>query len=322
MIILLYGKDSFRGRRQLRKMMDKFKTDRDPDGFNTVRIDARTEPDKLLQHLLTPAFLAEKRMVVVENLLASKEKELQVEVLQKIEQKAIPDTSVIVFWEGAERFKAGEAKRLLARLQQEKYVQKFDPLIGAKLTAWMEEQIKELGGRASKHALFHITRQVNSDTWHARSLIEQLAAYKQGQEIELKDVHLFMEEKADDNIFNLVDAIVGKQTKNVYAMIQEQYRQGKDAQYVFAMILRQFRILIQLRDLYDREDVMQSAAMAAKVDLHPFVVKKSLPFVKRYSLEQLKYVYQELLDLDTRIKTGSGRPGLLLDLFVARICAA
>lgn len=85
------------------------------------------------------------------------------------------------------------------------------------------------------------------------------------------------------------------------------------------MILRQFRILLELRDLYEREDISQSNVLAEKTGLHPFVVKKSFSFVKRYSYEKLKDVYEQLLEMDIKIKTGQGEPSLLLDMFVGRV---
>jgi DNA polymerase-3 subunit delta len=138
-------------------------------------------------------------------------------------------------------------------------------------------------------------------------------------EITLPDVQLFLDEKADDSIFNLVDAIVAGQAKKAYEMIQEQYRKGEDAGYVFAMLLRQFRILLEIRDLYEREDNLQSDALAKKLGLHPFVVKKSLPFVKRYTLQNLKDIYQKLLDIDVKTKTGLGDQSLMLDVFIGQI---
>ena len=98
--------------------------------------------------------------------------------------------------------------------------------------------------------------------------------------------------------------------------MREQYRLGKDPGYIFVMILRQFKILLELRDLYEREDKLTSDQIAKKLGLHPFVVKKSLPMIKRYTMAELKNIYQQLLDIDIKTKTGQGDQSLMLDLFV------
>lgn len=351
MILFLYGADTFRSREQLKKMIEKFKKDRDPEGLNAVSLDCqKEEAGKIWEQILATPFLAEKRMVVLENLLLSKDKELLAGIKEKIENKKLSDATVLVFWEGGDKAKGKEAENLFKCLVKEKYCSKFDLLTGAKLSAWIVQAMKERGGKIEPAAVQYLAQNVGGDMWRLNSLIDQLVAYviarrsqsddaaiqssngagsprpdvasglaMTGREIDLADVQLFLDEKADDSIFNLVDAVVAGRSKEAYKMIREQYRLGEDAQYIFAMLLRQFRILLELRDMYDREDNLSSEQLAKKLSLHPFVVKKSLVFVKKYSLDKLKIIYQRLLDLDIKTKTGQGDQSLLLDVFVGGV---
>ena len=322
MIIFLYGPDTFRSRRQLKKMTEKFKADRDPEGLNVAVLDVdKTDFGMVMEQILSMPFLAEKRMVVLENILsATKKGDLQEEILKRIEEKTSPEENVYVFWEGTGKPKTKVGKELLSRLLKEKYAQEFPELSGPKLSAWIDVEVEEKKGKISKHALQLLVQNTGSDMWLVNSLVEQLIAYKGTDEIQTEDVNLFTEANIDDSIFNLVDAIVAGQTKEVYKMIRQQYKIGKDPHYIFSMLLRQFRILLELRDIYDREDNVQSDVLAKALGLHPFVVKKSLPFVKKYDLKTLKDIYKELLNFDIKIKTGSTDPVLLLDLFVGKLC--
>ena len=322
MIIFLYGPDTFRSRRQLKKMTEKFKADRDPEGLNVAVLDVdKTDFGMVMEQILSMPFLAEKRMVVLENILsATKKGDLQEEILKRIEEKTLPEENVYVFWEGTGKPKTKVGKELLSRLLKEKYAQEFPELSGPKLSAWIDVEVEEKKGKISKHALQLLVQNTGSDMWLVNSLVEQLIAYKGTDEIQTEDVNLFTEANIDDSIFNLVDAIVAGQTKEVYKMIRQQYKIGKDPHYIFSMLLRQFRILLELRDIYDREDNVQSDVLAKALGLHPFVVKKSLPFVKKYDLKTLKDIYKELLNFDIKIKTGSTDPVLLLDLFVGKLC--
>lgn len=351
MIIFLYGPDTFRSRKQLKQMIEKFKKDRDPQGLNVVRLDAeRVEPGRILTEMLSSPFLAERRMIVVENLLTSKHEDVMQDILRRIEEKSLPESNVVVFWDAVSAPsekkkkeargpspKTKVAKELFARLQKEKYAQAFDEMTGAKLSAWIVSEVKERGGMIEKQAVQYLAQNIGNDMWRLNSLIEQLIAFngapvereplsgsplKGGRDIAVADVQLFLDEKADDNIFNLVDAIVAKQGRQAFAMIQEQYRRGEDAQYIFAMLLRQVRILLELRDLFEREDAAQSHTLADRLGLHPFVVKKSLPIVKRYTMDELRRIYGALLELDVKTKTGQGRPEVLLDVLVGRVCAS
>jgi len=321
MNIFLHGADTFRSRTQLRKMIEKFKIDRDPQGLNVVSLDCATASDgEVMEQVLATPFLAEKRMIVLENLLTATGKgDLQTEIFKRIEAKTLPEENVYIFWEGDSKPKTKVGKDLLARLLTEKYAQEFDELKGVKFGAWVATEVTDRGGKINQPAINFLVNNIGGDMWRANSLIDQLIAYKEDEEIDQEAVALFVDEKIDDNIFNLVDSIVGRQTKQVFKMIREQYRVGKDPHYIFAMILRQFRILLEMRDLFEREENMPSDLMAKKLGLHPFVVKKSLPFIKKYNLEDLKKIYSKLLDLDVKFKTSAGDPSLLLDVFVGTL---
>lgn len=322
MIIFLFGKDTFRSRQRLKQLVDKFKVDRDPQGYNVVSLDASTieKPARILEEVLAVPFLATRRCIVIERLLSSKHKEVQQEILDRITAQKIPDTNVVMLWEETDTFKTKEGKQLFEQLGKEKFTQQFDPLVGIKLSQWIVQEVKDRGGVMQSVAVQYVVNQGAGDMWRLSSLIDQLIAYANGREITLADIQLFLDEKVDDNIFNLVDAVVAKQDKKVYQMIQEQYRKGEDAQYIFAMLLRQFRILLTIRDLYDREKNISSDTVAKLLKLHPFVVKKSVPLVQRYAGDELKKIYRGLLDMDIGVKTGQGEASLLLDVLVGKIC--
>lgn len=321
MIIFLYGPDTFRSQRQLKKMVDKFKQERDPQGFNISILNcAQEKNNQILEQILATPFLAEKRMVILENLLsATKKTDLQEKILEYLEAKSLPKENIYIFWESDCKPKTNVSKNLLSRLLQEKYAQKFEIYKDTKLSAWVNQEIQERGGKISPQALEYLVKNIADDIWKLNSIIDQLISYKLEKEIELKDVELFLDEKIDDNIFNLVDALIAGQSKKVYQMIREQYRIGENPQFILSMILRQIKILLELRDLYDREDILSSDLLAKKLNLHPFVVKKSLPFVKKYNQNKLKNIYHKLLEIDIKTKTGQGDQSMLLDILVGKI---
>ncbi len=320
MVIFLYGKDTLRSRQQLRKMVEKFKVDRDPTGMNVVKLDCEktNEAEQVLEQILAIPFLAERRMVVIENLLLSKQSDLKAEILKRVEEKMIPESTVVLFWEGTDTFKTKDSKELLERLSKEKYAQPFELFTGAKLTGWIAAELEARGAKIEMPALSFLAQHAGADMWRLNSLIDQFVSFKKNAPITLADVQLFVDEKADDNIFNLIDAIVAKQPKKVFAMIEEQYKKGEDAGYIFAMLVRQYRILLEMKDATTRQD-MTSDVLAKQLGIHPFVAKKSLPIVKKYTLAELEGVYDRLLKIDIATKTGQGQLSTMVDLFVAKV---
>jgi len=320
MIIFLFGKDNYRSRQQLKKMIAKFRVERDPSGMNVSVLNCEIEePGVILEHILAIPFLAERRMVVLESFLSSKHKTLQENILERIQEKKLPEDNVYVFWEDTDTFRNKTNKELFEILKKEKFSQQFDILSLPQLQSFIEQEITEGGGKIEKSALTHFSENTTGDMWKTAGIISQLLAYKNTEIITIKDIHLFLERKIDDNIFNLVDAILQKQSKQIFAMIREQTKL-RDAHYVFAMILRQMRILLEMKDLEERKFNLNDSTLPKELGLHPFVFKKTIPLLKRFTYIELKEIYQYLLQVDKDLKTG-GKDDVLVDILVGKLCS-
>lgn len=359
MIIYIYGEDTFQSSGYLKQTIERFKKERDPQGLNVVVLDGqKEEAGRFWDEITAAPFLAERRMVVVKNVLSNKNSDILDALAEGVKNKKAPEKNVAVFWQGEPIGKSKSAQELHKTLAKEKWAKEFKILSEAELAGWIKMEAAKRGGRINARAVSYLSENVGNDMWHLNSLLDQLVAYVAsfplplpppcippraggngdvshhphalpcladrqaragGEEITLSDAQLFLEEKVDDSIFNMVDAIIAGNRKLAFKLLQKQRRMGEDESHLFAMILRQFRILIEMRDLFNRGENMASHQIAAELGLHPFVVKKSLPLMKRYSLERLKKVYTQLLDIDIKTKTGQGDQSLLIDLFVNKL---
>jgi len=83
----------------------------------------------------------------------------------------------------------------------------------------------------------------------------------------------------------------------------------------FVMIQRQFRLLLQAREVIDQGG--DAREIMKQLKLHPFVSEKLNNQARRFDLQQLETVYRRLLDMDEGIKTGQIDADLALQTFVA-----
>lgn len=320
MILFLYGPDTFRSRTYLREQVERFKQLRDPQGYNVVVFDALEEKygSKLWSEMLSSPFLAEKRMVIIENLLASKHEDVIEKTKERIIAGGFPESNIVVFWEGEDEPKAKAKKELFGLLKKEKYATEFATLDDRAREAWILEEAKKQGCIVTKDAVRYLSMNSGGDMWLVHGVLSQAFAFAHGREVTKEDVALFVSPVADDNIFALVDAVISKQTAKAQQLIVDQYRIGKEPQYILAMLIRQYRILIQLSDLFANEDNISSDVAAKKLNLHPFVVKKTLPLLKRIRLSDLQDIHSKLFEIDKKTKYGANA-AVLLDLFVCSI---
>ena len=315
----IYGEDTFRSREYLKESKERFKQQRDPQGYNLVVLDGKnTDYSKISAEMKTAPFLAEKRMVVVENILSSSDEKNLEMVLEAIKKNDVPESTVLIFWQGEKHGKSKIVKTLHEELSKQKYSLSHDKLIGPKLVAWLEQKIAKNGAKINRQALNKLS-QSGEDTWSLSTKIDQLTALVKDREINEADVEEFSETKLDDNIFNLTDAVAAGNHKQALLLLEGQRMLGEDDGKLFGTILWQFRIMMQIADLLEREENLTSDAIAKKLSIHPFVAKKNLALVKQYSMARLQAIYSELLETDIKTKTGLGDQSLLLDLFVTKV---
>jgi DNA polymerase-3 subunit delta len=155
--------------------------------------------------------------------------------------------------------------------------------------------------------------------WYVSTLIKQLIAYKKGLAITVADVELFLVQRTTEDVFQIVETILRGDGKKSLSILEAQRDQGFDDHELVGLLIWNLRILLQVRDIEEREKKVSAEEIAKLIAAHPFVVKKSLQLVKNYSFAALQTLYERLLEDDIKLKTGFADQSLLLDLFVMKV---
>lgn len=337
MLLLLHGPDTFRSRQYLKEMVAEFKTKRDPQGLNVVFFDAKkNEGGEMMEALLSPPFLSERRMAVIENLSAVKSDETRDRLLELAKEKKIPESTVAIFWE-EESFvipaprHAGGIQRdkkkihpLFNFLAKQKYSKEFNNLTSGQIKDWAESELKKRGIKIEKRALESLIASVGADLWQLNSELGKLAAFagsKEDKIIAFGDVSLFISDNIDDNVFHLIDALLGRRSKEAIKLLHDQQAGGEESAKLFGAIIWQFRSLLMIKDYLALNPGANSDQISRALGLHPFVIKKALAILPGFSFEQLKKIYQKLLEIDLKVKTGGGDLPKLLEILIAEVCS-
>jgi len=143
---------------------------------------------------------------------------------------------------------------------------------------------------------------------------EVLFDHKKGVRIELEDVELLVKPKIETDIFQTIDAIAARNKKRALKFIKAHLEKGDSPFYLFSMINFQFRNLLIIKDLIERNLSPYSLS-----HLHPYVIKKSIPLLEKFSFSELKKIYQKIFQLDLDVKTGKIEPEMALDLLITEL---
>lgn len=318
MIFFLYGEDAYRLRQKVNLIKNKFLL-KDKNRLNLVEIDGSKILFKdLKKEFNASPFLCDKKLIVVENLLTkNKNAKLFDELNDLIKFKKIFDFIFIIF---AEEGKPDARKSIFKTLKSNSESQEFNPLAGIQINQWIEREVKARSAEIDSQAINQLAVFIGNDLWQLSNEIDKLISYN--KKITVENINLLVSAKADDNIFKLMDAISAKNKKTALFLIREQLQDvGNDMNYLISMIIRQFRILIQVKSFIETVGNFQTATrqVATALKLHPFVAKKAVAQAVNFNTQELKNIYSKLMDIEYKQKTSQAESAVLFDLFIAEI---
>jgi len=105
-----------------------------------------------------------------------------------------------------------------------------------------------------------------------------------------------------------------KDTRKSLLFLYDHLEKGDNPLYLLSMIVYQFRNLIIVKDLLERKYSYSEAKN--KSNLHPFVFKKTHSQVNKFSIKELKEIYENLSLIDLKTKTGQIDPVNALHIFL------
>jgi DNA polymerase-3 subunit delta len=332
MFYILHGDNEFEISERVADFKQKI-GDESMRDLNITVLDGRKTTLSEVQHAADAIpFLADKRLVIVDGLLtrlASRKAKDGDESAPSGAAKdflnglidyvpRLPDTTRLVFIE----FQLLNPKHQLIKLAEQ---QKGKTVIECKqpqageLPRWIIERAKKCGGSIEPVAAQRLAALIGGDLRRLDTEINKLITYVNAQRsITAKDVDLLVSDASTSSVFDLVDALGKRDGKRAAHELHHLLDQGENPLGLLAMIVRQYRLLILVKELQARN--LSLDVMAKELGQHPFVIKKLNEQARNYrDSAQLEAIYRRLLEIETEIKTGQTSDVLALDLLVAGV---
>jgi len=246
----------------------------------------------------THPFLSDKRMVIIKGLpqAANAKPKLETEILEDL-LKDIPETSLVIFASS----KPDKRTRFYKQLTKAAQVESFDLPKGRELGDWVLARLKARGKDIEAQALNLLIFSCAENLGRLAGEVEKLSLLET-EFLTTSDIERCVSSTPEAKIFKVLD-LMGKTTSHELLLeFQQLIKSGEDIMLVFFMIVRQFRLLIQMRSLLDRQ--ASRAEIQKRLKLAPFQVGMLSQQAERFHQEKLKGVYQQLVDIDYQIKTG------------------
>jgi DNA polymerase-3 subunit delta len=315
---LLFGNDEFAISRKLKDFDSDF-TDPTSADMNTARLDARTMTENDLNNAVNAMpFLAKRRLVLLANPSSKYNNASYRKKFMEFVGKA-PDTTRMVLYESVEPKEA--EKHWL-----NKWAEKNGALIQTKafmlprlkeMTGWIVNEMKKQGGQIEPRAAEMLKEMVGVDTRQAGMEIAKLLAYVNwARQVRVEDVEAVCIVTSQQSVFDFVDALSNGNGKSAQQLLHR-LLETDDPFTLWGMVVRQFRLLIQAREILDGRGNKDDVARALGV--HPYVAEKTTGQAAHFSMESLEVIYHRLLMIDEGVKTGQSTLELAMDMLVVEL---
>ena len=316
-IFVYVGNDEVAIQRHLDALRQRIGADANAAMSISVLEASQTDDESLNNALNALPFLTAQRLVLLANpsrkfTTPSSRKHFQEQLTR------IPPSTLVGIHELKEGRKA-ENHWLVKWAQKHPLAQAKVLNLPKDMTGWILNETKRQGGQIDRAAAQRLAQIVGTNPRHAAQEINKLLTYVNvSRPIHLDDVELLCVSVAETSIFDLVDAI-GQGNVRAAQKLYHQLLADREVFSIFGMIIRQFRLLLQTRELLNRQASQKDIEKA--LHLHPYVTQKMVMQARRFKIETLENTYHRLLDIDQAAKDGTMPLDLSLDLFLANFAS-
>ena len=185
------------------------------------------------------------------------------------------------------------------------------------MTGWIVNETKQQGGQIEPSAADMLKDMVGVDTRQAGMEIAKLLAYVNwSRQVTVQDVEAVCIVSSQQSVFDFVDALSNGNGKTAQHLLHR-LLETEDPFTLWGMVVRQFRLLIQAREILDGRGNKEAVARA--LDVHPFVAEKTTGQAAHFSIESLESIYRKLLRIDESVKTSQLTLELAMDTLVVEL---
>lgn len=257
----------------------------------------------VLEDLNTLSLLEDKKVIIVTNLnKLDKEEEL-------IKYLNHQNSNILIL---TENVKLDERKKVTKELRKNSNYLEVD---NNDLANYIKASFKDY--EISNLNISLLKDYCNNDFNRLKQEIEKLKMYKlDDRVITSEDIRLVIKKGLDKNIFDLLNAINHKKTKQMYSVYYELLNNNEDEIKIMSILANNFKLIYKIKVLTKSNN---DEECKKQLGIHPYRFKILKEQSYSYSEQELLKLIKALSKLDIDIKSGNLDKKTGLELFLARL---
>lgn len=269
----------------------------------------------------TIPFFGDYRLVFIENpyFLTAERKtnglDHDIDSLLKYLEQPSP-TTIVVFIANVE--KLDERKKVTKVIKKQAEIIDVNPMGEREVRQYVEQTIQSEGYEIRPEAFDLLLQLTDLNLSKVMGELQKLFLYASDSKIiSLTAVKELVPKSLEHNVFDLTNDVLSGNGEKAIQLYEDLLLQGEETIKLNAILLNQIRLFLQTKILAKLG--YQQANIAETLKIHPYRVKLALQQVRRFELDRLESIYDELVENDFRMKTGKMEKELLFELFILKL---
>ncbi len=270
-----------------------------------------TEGEAIDQAETVPFFAERRLLLFLRTGLFKKSPEMLAEYL-----KSIPDYAVLVFVED----EIDKRNKLYKAVQKYGRIVEFAVQDEKALSAWVLKMLAAAGLKITSADMRYFISRVGTDMSTLRLEADKLVHYLAGKDVVTReDIDAVTADRTENRIFDMIAAVTAGERSRALALYSDLIAQKETPVGILALMERQYRQLLLMRELLD--DGVPSQTFAGTIGMHPYAVKKNLGIVRAGSAEKFGRALRLCVQTEEEIKSGQVNDRIGLELALVQLLA-
>ncbi len=280
-----------------------------------------TNPSEVAGLLSTMPFMAEHRVIIVENsgwMAKSSGEEGEEKssgdgklslVIEGI--KNIPEDVIIIFVEE----KADKRSKLYKAITSKGVAEEFGEQQDETLARWLINQAKAAGKSMDPATAMYLISECGKDMFLLEKEIEKLIAWCLDRPgITREDVDTVCTHQVNNKIFDMVTAIAMHRQKEALAMYYDLLVLRESPFHILTLLVRQYTRMLAVKDAMLKK--IPLASLAGRLEMQDWLVKKIGDQTRNISLKEIRRNLEACAKADEDIKSGNLTDSMSLELLI------
>lgn len=210
------------------------------------------------------------------------------------------------------------ANPITKMLQKHARVINIKPLAARDLEKWSLEELEKRGVRVAPPVLNRISSS-GQDMYYLENMFDKLSLLNREELWNVAEIDAHLDSCQEISVFKLIDALLNRNVRASLDAFSQLMEQGQSHLMILAMIIQQFvtysKVKFYIEADYDIPRIAQATGFK------DFSIRKMRDKSSKFSPEEVRRVFEILLEVDTTFKSASKDPRIVMETLLVDICS-